>query len=116
MTDGAFFDREVIAPIAETVVNAVLLKETFVESRTQLLQDQICKTTMSELSQLAMPMKWLVSCVIVQNNGAGWSNEVITYCDRKNDGHLIYSWPTKKMKEATTCHMNCVVTVAGFVI
>ena len=93
-------------PMVEEIVNNVLIKETFDENRTQLLVDQVVDRTMAALSELKMPMKFVVSCIIVQNNGAGWSSSTVTHCDRRSDDYLEYVWPNKKMKEASTCHLN----------
>ena len=111
-----FFDKEQIMPMVEEIVNNVLIKETFDENRTQLLVDQVVGRTMAALSELKMPMKFVVSCIIVQNNGAGWSSSTVTHCDRRSDDYLEYVWPNKKMKEASTCHLNALVTVGGFLL
>lgn len=37
------------------------------------------------------------------------------HCDTRLDDFLVFKWPDKKMKEATTCQMFVVVTVAAVV-
>ena len=94
------FIFELLQPIVNDAIKDTLLKETFDESRSQLLIDLICDRVMNGLSGLGLPMKFVgndcrlhlfmflcfqryfltlgckplrasVSCVIMQNTGAG---------------------------------------------
>mmetsp|Transcript_24384 Transcript_24384/g.48626 ORF Transcript_24384/g.48626 Transcript_24384/m.48626 type:complete len:120 (+) Transcript_24384:95-454(+) len=107
------FDKEQIEPIVQKAVDETLLPETYDDSRVQLLVDLVCERVLAGLGGLALPMKFIVSCVIMQNNGAGLNSEVAMHCDTRFDDFLVLKWPDKKLKEAATCRMYCVVTVGA---
>jgi dynein light chain Tctex-type 1 len=113
--NSVFFDKEVIAPLVSGIVNDILIKETYDDAKTQVLIDQICGRSMAALADLQLGMKFVCSCIIVQNNGAGWGSATSAYSSSTDD-IFIYHWPDRKLKEAATCNLNCVTTVAGFVV
>ena len=52
------FDKEQIDPVVQKVVNEVLVKEVFDETRVQMLIDTICEKIMADLANLGLPMKF----------------------------------------------------------
>mmetsp|Transcript_147 Transcript_147/g.162 ORF Transcript_147/g.162 Transcript_147/m.162 type:complete len:120 (+) Transcript_147:83-442(+) len=107
------FDREQLEPIVKQAIDDTLLKETYDESRTEMLTDLICERVLGGIGALSLPMKFVVSCIIMQNNGAGLNSEIAMHCDTRSDDFMVIKWPDKKLKEAATCHMFCVVTVGA---
>ena len=67
--NSVFFDKEVIAPLVSGIVNDILIKETYDDAKTQVLIDQICGRSMAALADLQLGMKFVSSCIIVQNKG-----------------------------------------------
>ena len=59
-----------------------------VYDRTKISQwtTQIIETCIKELAKLNKPMKYVVTCVIQQNNGAGLQSAATCTWDLKNDG------------------------------
>lgn len=59
-----------------------------VYDRTKIGQwtQQIIENTLKELVKLNKPMKYVVTCVIQQNNGAGFQSVASAFWDIKNDG------------------------------
>jgi hypothetical protein len=53
------FDREQFEPIVKQAIDDTLLKETFDESRTQMLVDLICERVLGGVGALGLPMKFV---------------------------------------------------------
>eukprot|EP00929_Paragymnodinium_shiwhaense_P075329 TRINITY_DN38506_c0_g1_i1.p1 TRINITY_DN38506_c0_g1~~TRINITY_DN38506_c0_g1_i1.p1 ORF type:complete len:122 (+),score=21.89 TRINITY_DN38506_c0_g1_i1:45-410(+) len=60
------------------------------------------------LQALNKPFKYIVTCIIMQKNGAGLYTTATTYWDTKKDGMCKVPW------ENSTMH--CIVTVYGVAI
>ena len=57
-------------------------------------------------------MNVLVSCVIVQKNGAGLHLGHSCYWDSANDNAVIIKWPSEKHKDPNA-RVVCIVSVYG---
>ncbi len=53
------FERDLIEPIVQKAANDILIKETYDDSRTQLLIDLICERVLGGLGALGLPMKYI---------------------------------------------------------
>jgi len=73
----------------------------------------ICETVMSKLNDSKKPFKYVVSCLIMQRNGAGVHTATSCFWDAGNDGVFTYVWPREKSKDVVNKSMYCIVTVFG---
>jgi dynein light chain Tctex-type 1 len=92
-------------------IEAHLLDTPFDDRRVGTWVNAICEDVVAGLAELAKPFKFVVSCVIMQNIGAGMHSAHASYCDGINDGVVTVKWPTDKNKDQTALY--CVVTVFG---
>ena len=53
------FDKEQVEPIVKKAIDDTLLKETYDDSRTQMLVDLICDRVLGGLGALGLPMKFI---------------------------------------------------------
>ncbi|CAE8681679.1 unnamed protein product [Polarella glacialis] len=73
----------------------------------------ICETVMAKLNDTKKPFKYVVTCMIMQRNGAGVHSATSCYWDAGNDGVYTYVWPREKSKDVVNKSMYCIVTVFG---
>ncbi|CAM9339336.1 unnamed protein product [Ectocarpus sp. 8 AP-2014] len=107
------FIPEQVESILMTVVDGILRTEVYLEEKVSHWVNTICDRSMQELHDLSKPFKYVVSCVIVQKNGAGFHIGHSAYWDISNDNICQVAWPTDKMREQQGSRMKCVVTVFG---
>jgi len=62
----------------------------------------------------ALRSRHAVTCMIMQDTGAGVCSTPVASFDGVSDGLVAISWPTEKAKETAT--MYCIVTVCGMAI
>nr|XP_055240189.1 dynein light chain Tctex-type 1-like [Gorilla gorilla gorilla] len=53
--------------------------------------------TLSQLSKLGKPFKYIVTCVIIQKNGAGSYTATSCFWDSSTDGSYTVRWENKTM-------------------
>jgi len=64
-----------------------------------------------QLNDLKKPFKYVVSCLIMQRNGAGIHVAHSAFWDTANDGVLTYIWPREKSKDQVNKTIQAIVTV-----
>jgi len=75
--------------------------------------NQICETIMKKLNENKKPFKYIVTCLIMQRNGAGIHNATSCFWDASNDGVHTYVWPREKSKDVVNKSMWCIVNCFG---
>mmetsp|Transcript_71289 Transcript_71289/g.140031 ORF Transcript_71289/g.140031 Transcript_71289/m.140031 type:complete len:81 (-) Transcript_71289:340-582(-) len=68
----------------------------------------IVESCLKELQSLNRQFKYIVTCIIMQKNGAGLTTAATTYWDTVKDGKTVVNWFNKTM--------HAVVTVYGVAI
>ena len=64
---------------------------------------QVIELTMKRLKELNQPFKYIVTCAIMQKNGAGLHMATSTFWDNSSDGEIHSTWrhaakpPTSKV-------------------
>eukprot|EP00811_Abedinium_folium_P019233 NODE_28175_length_486_cov_8.175487.p2 GENE.NODE_28175_length_486_cov_8.175487~~NODE_28175_length_486_cov_8.175487.p2 ORF type:complete len:118 (+),score=31.28 NODE_28175_length_486_cov_8.175487:29-382(+) len=96
--------------IVETLDEA-LKDVTYDEDKVPHWINHICETVMEKLNEPKKPFKYVVTCIIMQRNGAGIHSATSCYWDAVNDGALMYCWPKEKSKDMVKGSMYCFVTV-----
>ncbi|CAN0090476.1 unnamed protein product [Sphacelaria rigidula] len=79
------FIPEQVENIMMGVIDGVLKAEVYFEEKVSHWVNTICDKSMQELHDLSKPFKYVVSCVIVQKNGAGFHVGHSAYWDMSND-------------------------------
>mmetsp|Transcript_41892 Transcript_41892/g.110964 ORF Transcript_41892/g.110964 Transcript_41892/m.110964 type:complete len:123 (-) Transcript_41892:102-470(-) len=110
--ESAWVVEDVDKIIGETL-DGYLKEQMYVEERVPHWINYICETVMKKLSETKKPFKYLVSCIIMQRNGAGIHTATSCFWDAGNDGVSTYIWPKEKSKDEKNKHMWAIVTVFG---
>ena len=85
--DDMEFNSAQIQQLVGTVIAGIFNSDTIYD-RHKISQwtQQIIENCIKELAKLGKPMKYIVTCVIQQNNGAGMQSAATCTWDVKNDG------------------------------
>ncbi|KAB0361679.1 hypothetical protein FD755_008342, partial [Muntiacus reevesi] len=68
----------------------------------------VVEQTLSQLTKLGKPFKYIVTCVIMQKNGAGLHTASSCFWDSSTDGSCTVRWENKTM--------YCIVSAFGLSI
>ncbi|CAL8102727.1 unnamed protein product [Calicophoron daubneyi] len=91
--------------LIKEIISTVVGNEEFATSEVQKWTSQIIEQSIVQLAKLNRPFKYLVSCVIMQKNGAGLQTASACYWDATTDGCYTLKWENNTM--------YCFVTVFG---
>ncbi|KAG1705207.1 hypothetical protein DVH05_004139 [Phytophthora capsici] len=80
------FVAEEVDRIILTSIESCLKDEVYDELKVSQWIDYICESIMKGLSELRKPLKYIVSCLIMQKNGAGVHASVSCHWDTVTDG------------------------------
>lgn len=130
LIDQVNFIPETVEPIAATIIDQVLKDKMYNEALVQKWIDEICSRITKDLVDMNKPFKylglsasdcfvvvfliflWLVSCAIMQKNGAGLHSAYSCFWDRTLDNTVIVKWPSEKKKDPNA-RVVCIVTIFG---
>uniref|UniRef100_A0A8C5JRT0 Dynein light chain Tctex-type 1 n=1 Tax=Junco hyemalis TaxID=40217 RepID=A0A8C5JRT0_JUNHY len=68
----------------------------------------VVEQTLSQLTKLGKPFKYIVTCVIMQKNGAGLHTASSCFWDNSSDGTCTVRWENKTM--------YCIVSAFGLAL
>lgn len=103
----AFVVDEVSTIIKESV-EAAIGGNTYQHSRVNQWTTNVVEQCLSQLSKLGKPFKYIVTCIIMQKNGAGLQTASSCFWDNTTDGSCTVRWENKSM--------YCIVSVFGLAI
>mmetsp|Transcript_84525 Transcript_84525/g.185571 ORF Transcript_84525/g.185571 Transcript_84525/m.185571 type:complete len:122 (-) Transcript_84525:37-402(-) len=109
--ESAWAGDDVEKIIVETL-DGYLKEQAYQEEMVPHWVNYICETIMGKLNDTKKPFKYIVTCIIMQRNGAGLHSATSCYWDAGNDGVLSYQWPREK-KDVVNKNLWCIVTVIG---
>eukprot|EP01035_Chromulina_nebulosa_P019143 gene19143-24982_t len=110
--DELTFTPELVEPLCYDAIESVIKDKLYNESLIQIWVDEICSAISKELIETNKPFKYLISCTIMQKNGAGLHLGHSCFWDTANDNVVIAKWPSDKRKDPNA-RMVCIVTVFG---
>ena len=90
-----------------------LANEVYDESKVATWVDRICDQSMQKLTQMNKPFKYVVTCILMQKNGAGVHTGQSCFWDVANDNCARIAYPLASKKQAYDPRMYCVVTCFG---
>jgi len=102
-----FVVDEVSAVIKEAI-ESVIGGNTYQHGKVNLWSSAIMDTCLQSLVKLQKPFKYIVTCVVVQKNGAGFHTASSCFWDNTTDGSCTVRWENKTM--------YCIVSVFGLSI
>ena len=110
------FIPDSVTPKLYDLIEDIIGKETFADKKVSLWLDLLCQRTMEELNTQIRPYKYIVTGVIMQNNGAGLHSANSCFYDCNNDNVAQVNWPSQKRPDKHNCRMICILTVCGMSI
>ena len=102
--DAAEFSVEDIETIIRTAIHAVLNEVSYNPKKVNEWTNGIVTNCLRDLQALNKPFKYVISCIIMQKNGAGLTTSTSLFWD-VSDGLCKVPW------QNTTMH--CIVSVYG---
>ncbi|XP_072217975.1 dynein light chain Tctex-type 1 isoform X1 [Leuresthes tenuis] len=105
--ETTFVVDEVSKTIKESV-ETTIGGNAYQHSRVNQWTTGVVEQCLSQLSKLGKPFKYIVTCIIMQKNGAGLQTASTCFWDNTTDGSCAVRWENKSM--------YCIVNVFGLAI
>jgi len=108
MVDGPLtvgFIQDEVQGLAKEVIDSILGNNPYEHGSVGQWTQAIVENTLSQLAKLNKPFKYIVTCVIMQKNGAGLHLASSCLWDSTTDGNVMLKWENKSM--------YCVCSVFG---
>ncbi|KPP63892.1 dynein light chain Tctex-type 1-like, partial [Scleropages formosus] len=99
------FVVEDISNIIKEAVDTTIGSSPFQTARVNAWTSAVVETCLSQLAKLGKPFKYIVTCIVMQKNGAGLHAASSCFWDNTTDGSCTLRWENK-----TT---YCIVSVFG---
>ena len=107
-SEAAAFVGEDVQNIVKEIVESVLGKKQYSHGDLSDWSIRVLEGCLKRLTQLNKPFKYVVTCVIMQRNGAGLHSASSCLWDAQSDGSFSYRWENQSM--------HAVVSVFGLAI
>uniref|UniRef100_A0AAY5K9Q4 Dynein light chain Tctex-type 1 n=1 Tax=Esox lucius TaxID=8010 RepID=A0AAY5K9Q4_ESOLU len=102
------FDADDVFGIIKESVEGTMGGNIFQQNRVDQWTSNVVELCLSQLSKLGKPFKYIVTCIIMQRNGAGLQTASSCFWDDTTDGSCTFKWENESM--------HCIVTVFGLAI
>ncbi|XP_039595667.1 dynein light chain Tctex-type 1-like [Polypterus senegalus] len=103
----AFVVDDVTTIIKDAVENTIGTSP-YQHNRVNQWTSSVVETCLNQLTKLGKPFKYIVTCVILQKNGAGLHTASSCFWDNTVDGSCTVRWENKTM--------YCIVSIFGLAI
>mmetsp|Transcript_28313 Transcript_28313/g.57969 ORF Transcript_28313/g.57969 Transcript_28313/m.57969 type:complete len:111 (+) Transcript_28313:199-531(+) len=101
--DETVFEKDVVTNILKAAVEETLGQQPYNQSKVGQWISDICEKSTKKLVALGKPFKYVVSCVVMQRNGAGMHTCSSCFWDNANDGSATFRYEEKSMYCVATC-------------
>ena len=106
--DAAEFAAEDVEAIVKTSIVDSLNEASYNPKKVNEWTNTIVATCLKKLQELERPFKYVITCIIMQKNGAGMNTSSSQLWDANKDGMCKVPW--------SNLTMSCVVTVYGLAV
>lgn len=106
--DVAEFAAEDVEAIVKTSIVDSLNEASYNPKKVNEWTNTIVATCLKKLQELERPFKYVITCIIMQKNGAGMNTASSQLWDANKDGMCKVPW--------SNLTMSCVVTVYGLAV
>jgi dynein light chain Tctex-type 1 len=103
--EAAVFATEEVEDIVRKAIQSSLHEHSYNSKKVNEWTNTIVQTCLKELQALDTPFKYIVTCIIMQKNGAGLNTSFSAHWDTTKDGYCKVPWQNSTM--------HCIVTVYG---
>ncbi|KAH3761682.1 flagellar inner arm dynein light chain Tctex1 [Pelomyxa schiedti] len=108
-TEDPLFSKESVNSIIQESIESALTRTTvYAQANVALWTNQILENTLRRLTVMNKPYKYIVSCLIMQKNGAGLHTASACFWDTSSDASVTHRWENKSI--------YCITTVYGLSI
>ena len=94
------------------VIESVLKEKVYDDAAVSGWVDEICSRITEAMVTANRPYKYLVTCQVMQKNGAGLHQAHSCHWDAAQDNVLVCRWPSEKRKDPNA-RLCSIVTVYG---
>ncbi|KAG2484730.1 hypothetical protein HYH03_016477 [Edaphochlamys debaryana] len=106
--EEAAFVADDVSNIIKESIDAVLQNQQYNEAKVSQWTSSCLEHSIKRLTALNKPFKYVVTCIIMQKNGAGLHTAASCWWDSTTDGSRTVRWENKSM--------YCICTVFGLAI
>jgi dynein light chain Tctex-type 1 len=89
--ESAEFSIEQVEHIIREAIKATLHDTTYNPKKINEWTNMIVGSCLKSLQELSKPFKYVITCMIMQKNGAGVSTATSMFWDTAKDGNLLHS-------------------------
>lgn len=107
-TEETGFVVDDIATVIKEVVETTMGNSAYQQSRVNQWTSSVVESSLSQLTKLGRTFKYIVTCIILQKNGAGLHTASSCFWDNSTDGSCTVRWENKTM--------YCIVSVYGLAV
>ncbi|KAK9809879.1 hypothetical protein WJX72_000896 [[Myrmecia] bisecta] len=107
-SEEAAFVADEVSSIIKDSIDAVLQNQQYNQNKVGQWTSTCLESCIKRLTALNKPFKYVVTCVIMQKNGAGLHTAASCFWDNATDGSRTVRWENKTM--------YCISTVFGLAI
>lgn len=97
-----------VSNIVKEAIESAIGGNAYQHSKVNQWTTNVVEQTLSQLTKLGKPFKYIVTCVIMQKNGAGLHTASSCFWDSATDGSCTVRWENKTM--------YCIVSAFGLSI
>ncbi|KAK3922871.1 Dynein light chain Tctex-type [Frankliniella fusca] len=97
-----------VSTIIKEAVESTIGGNSYQHAKVNQWTSSIVETLLGTLTKQQKPFKYIVTCTIMQKNGAGLHTASSCYWDNTSDGSCTVRWENKSM--------YCIVSVFGLAI
>ncbi|CAM9791571.1 unnamed protein product, partial [Phaeothamnion confervicola] len=106
--DAAEFSVEDVDTIVKNAITGCLTDAMYNPKKVTDWTNTIVDNCLKELQSLNKPFKYVITCVVMQKNGAGLSTAATMRWDADKDSYCQVPWQNQ--------NMHCIVTVYGLAV
>ncbi|NP_001134975.1 Dynein light chain Tctex-type 1 [Salmo salar] len=108
LSEETAFVVDDITTIIKDTVETTIGSSAYQQNRINQWTSSVVETSLNQLSKLGKPFKYIVTCIILQKNGAGLHTASSCFWDNTMDRSCMVRWENK-----TT---YCIVCVFGLAV
>jgi len=98
------FDYEEAKGIIDTAAQSVMSDQAYQPKQVHKWTSMVVEQVLKSLQQASKPFKYVVTCVIMQKNGAGLHTASTCFWDTKTDGSCSVRWENDTMHAIITVY------------
>lgn len=107
-TEETQFVVDEVSNIIKESIEATIGGNSYAHAKVSQWTNSVVESCLASLTKLQKPFKYIVTCVIMQKNGAGLHTASSCFWDNATDGSCTVRWENKTM--------YCIVSVFGLAI